>query len=88
MFSGFVTSERCMIICLVVLNTVKVIWSISVIVGLKLLLCDLMKIQIVDFGFSRPLLVTLLPPLIKCRLFDVCYCSKSDINTYTMSSRL
>ena len=57
----------------IALHTVKVIWSINVIVGLKFLLCgtiDLVKVQI-SSGFCRPLLVTLLPLLIECRLFDV-----------------
>ena len=39
-FSGSIkSSERCAIMCLALVYTVKVIWLISVIVGLKLLEC-------------------------------------------------
>jgi len=49
-----VSSERYAIICLALVynNTIKMIWSISMIVGLKFFLCStyaFMKIQGMDF---------------------------------------
>ena len=77
LFSGFITlqwsDEMYEIMCLALLYTVKLIRSINLIVGLKFVMWHLaLDDTRSGFGFSHPLLVTLLPLLIKCRLFDVC----------------
>jgi len=57
----------------VLLYTVKVIWLISVIVGLKFLLCGTYAlIRIQGVNFSHPVQVILLLSDNKCRLFDAC----------------